>query len=145
MMVDMQKRIRKEDVNQLATKIVAIATASNENGARSVMAEMGSKGGKIGGKRRAENMSPQQRRAAASLAARARWSKTPQIVSMESKREIAVRKITAIFEEQMASLGLSEAEKDAKIAEFAAFVDSKVSSATRATQLKPLQNAALRA
>ena len=139
----MQKRSRKTDVNQLANQIVAIATASNGNGARSVMAEMGSKGGKIGGKRRAENMSPEQRRASASLAARARWSKKPQVVIMEPKRDIAMRKITAILEEQMTSLGLTEEEKNAKIAEFAEFVDSKVSSAPHSKQLKPSRIAAL--
>jgi hypothetical protein len=40
-----------------------------------VMSEMGSKGGKIGGKRRAENLSPERKREIASQAARARWGK----------------------------------------------------------------------
>ena len=39
------------------------------------MAQMGRKGGKIGGKRRAANMTEQQRSEAASTAARARWAK----------------------------------------------------------------------
>ena len=39
-----------------------------------VMREMGAKGGKIGGKRRAANMTEKQRSEAASLAARARWA-----------------------------------------------------------------------
>ena len=111
-------------------------------GAKSVMAEMGSKGGKIGGKRRAENMSPEQRRASASRAARARWSgEKPQPDTAEAKREAALRKIANIFEEQMTSLGLSEKEKNARVAEFAAFVDSKVSSAPRAKQPARLQSA----
>lgn len=38
-----------------------------------VMAEMGSKGGKIGGKKRAEKLSPERKREIAMLAARARW------------------------------------------------------------------------
>jgi hypothetical protein len=40
-----------------------------------LMAQMGRKGGKIGGKRRAANMTEEQRSAAASLAAQARWGK----------------------------------------------------------------------
>jgi len=40
-----------------------------------IMALMGSKGGKIGGKRRAEHMTPDERRESASKAARARWGK----------------------------------------------------------------------
>jgi hypothetical protein len=91
------------------------------------MAEMGSKGGKIGGKRRAANMSPEQRRASASVAARARWSGTkPQVDTVEAKREAALRKIAVIFEEQMTSLGLCEEEKNAKTAEFVAFVNDAV-------------------
>jgi len=39
------------------------------------MAEMGRKGGQIGGKRRLETMTPDQRSKAALNAARARWSK----------------------------------------------------------------------
>jgi hypothetical protein len=42
---------------------------------RRIMAEMGSKGGKIGGKRRAARMTPQQRSESASQAARTRWTK----------------------------------------------------------------------
>jgi hypothetical protein len=40
-----------------------------------VMAEMGRKGGKIGGKRRLKTMTPEARSAVASLAAKARWAK----------------------------------------------------------------------
>jgi hypothetical protein len=40
-----------------------------------VMREMGSKGGKIGGKRRLETMSDEQRRRSARKAAKARWAK----------------------------------------------------------------------
>jgi len=59
--------------------------------------------------------------------------------------QLAARKITALLEEHMASLGLSEEEKNAKIAEFAAFVDSKTASATHARQPKPARSAALHA
>lgn len=40
-----------------------------------VMAEMGRKGGRIGGKRRLETMSARRRSQVAKLAARARWAK----------------------------------------------------------------------
>ena len=42
---------------------------------RRVMAKMGRRGGKIGGKRRLVTMTPKRRREVASIAARARWSK----------------------------------------------------------------------
>jgi len=118
----MQKRLRTED-GPAGRGAANAAGKSNGGGAKSVMAEMGSKGGKFGGKRRAENMSPEQRRASASRAARARWSgEEPQPATAEAKREAALRKIAAILEEQMTSLGLSEEEKNAKTAELVAFV-----------------------
>jgi len=40
-----------------------------------VMREMGSKGGKIGGKRRLETMTDEQRKRSARKAAKARWAK----------------------------------------------------------------------
>jgi len=43
-----------------------------------VMREMGSKGGKIGGKRRLETMTDEQRRRSARKAAKARWAKARQ-------------------------------------------------------------------
>ena len=42
---------------------------------RLVMAEMGRKGGKIGGKRRLDTMTAEERRAVARQGARARWAK----------------------------------------------------------------------
>ena len=44
-----------------------------------VMREMGSKGGKIGGKRRLETMTDEQRRRSARKAAKARWAKVKKI------------------------------------------------------------------
>jgi hypothetical protein len=144
----MQKRLRNDGSNQSTSRVVAIATGTNGSGVRSVMAEMGSKGGKIGGKRRAANMSPEQRRASASVAARARWSgKKPQVDPVEAKREAALRKIAVIFEEQMTSLGLNEEEKNAKTAELVAFVSEAVSAklAPRAKQSELLHTEAARA
>jgi hypothetical protein len=43
-----------------------------------LMAEMGRRGGKIGGKRRLETMTAAQRSAVALKAARARWTKPPK-------------------------------------------------------------------
>lgn len=40
-----------------------------------VMAELGRRGGKVGGKKRAKTMTPEERSNAAALAARARWKK----------------------------------------------------------------------
>jgi hypothetical protein len=42
------------------------------------MAEMGQKGGRIGGKRRLETMTSRERSAVAKKAANARWSKQPK-------------------------------------------------------------------
>jgi hypothetical protein len=42
-----------------------------------LMATMGRKGGKIGGKRRMETMTPAQRSQSAHWAAQARWKKKP--------------------------------------------------------------------
>jgi hypothetical protein len=52
-----------------ATEIVSLTVVQQ------VMREMGSKGGKIGGKRRMETMTDEQRRRSARKAAKARWSK----------------------------------------------------------------------
>jgi hypothetical protein len=56
------------------------------------------------------------------------------------KREAALRKIAVIFEEQMTSMGLNEAEKNAKTAELVAFVSEAVRAklAPRAKQSEPL-------
>lgn len=43
------------------------------------MAALGRKGGKIGGKKRAENLTAQKRRQIAAKAARARWDKTKRV------------------------------------------------------------------
>jgi hypothetical protein len=78
----MPKRIRKQrptDPSQWAYQIVKEAvqdeppTPAEE--VSKVMAEMGRKGGKIGGKRRLETMTAEERSDAASHAARKRWSK----------------------------------------------------------------------
>lgn len=83
----MPKRIsmpkRPADVNQLAHELVRLSTQEtsktestlSRSAISRVMAEMGRRGGKIGGKRRLETMTEQQRSDIALKAAKARWAK----------------------------------------------------------------------
>ena len=78
----MQKRNSKpkrpKDENQLAAEIVRLATGEGEEEKAlisKIMSAMGTKGGKIGGKRRLETMTSEERRDIALKAARARWDK----------------------------------------------------------------------
>ena len=88
----MPKRIstRPMDVNQAAFQMVQRSTAQPEpeklkkarpRASRAeisrVMSAMGRKGGKIGGKASAANMTSEERRARALQAAKARWAKNP--------------------------------------------------------------------
>lgn len=80
----MRKRISKshpKDVNQLAHYLVDAST-TEDNGSidppskeqiSALMAAMGRKGGKIGGKRRLETMTSHERSLVAQKAAKARW------------------------------------------------------------------------
>jgi hypothetical protein len=65
--------------------------------------------------------------------------------AIKSRQKAGLQKLATIFEEQLSSLGLSEEQKNARVAEFTAFVDTRVASAKSAKLSKPLQNAALRA
>jgi len=77
----MPKRNSRGDVAQNALRVVeeAIGAPLVEKPSRSlisqVMAEMGRKGGKKGGKRRLETMTPEERSQVALKAARSRWDK----------------------------------------------------------------------
>jgi hypothetical protein len=83
----MPKRTRRElepDVSQLAHHLVKMSTEGKgpvevqpplQSEISRVMAAMGRRGGRLGGKQRAINMSPEERSNAAALAARARWKK----------------------------------------------------------------------
>ncbi len=71
-MPDTPKRPR--DVNQLAKLIADIATGEAEDVTPPAKAEGQVKGGKIGGKARAEKLTPEERSEIARKAARARWS-----------------------------------------------------------------------
>lgn len=78
----MPKRIssRISDENQIAAAVVALATSDDPLADRAilskVMAEMGRKGGRIGGKRRLETMTAAQRKRIARQAAKTRWAKS---------------------------------------------------------------------
>jgi hypothetical protein len=73
-----QKQKRPKDVSQWAHQIVTGATKEEPEPPKEeiskVMAAMGRKGGKIGGKRRLETMSDEERSEAGSHAAKARWA-----------------------------------------------------------------------
>lgn len=86
----MPKRIRKPkrptDVNQWAHALGNELTRTDEEPlpvptkeqVSLIMAAMGRKGGKIGGKRRLETLTPERRRKIALEAAKARWRKRPE-------------------------------------------------------------------
>ena len=69
------------DPNVMAYRTVDVITESDNTPENNlslisrVMSEMGKKGGRIGGKRRLETMSAEERSAAALKAARARWKR----------------------------------------------------------------------
>ncbi|MEO8625978.1 MAG: histone H1 [Candidatus Limnocylindrales bacterium] len=77
----MPKRSRMpRDPNQLAKAVVDFATGQREPDPtppvkNAAAVELGRMGGKIGGKRRAERMTAEERRDSARRAALARWSK----------------------------------------------------------------------
>lgn len=71
----MTKPKRPRDPNELAKLIVDIATGEKEDAPTPPPAPEGQvRGGKIGGKVRAERLTPEERSAIASKAAKARWS-----------------------------------------------------------------------
>ena len=76
----MPKRLSR-DINQAAHQMVQRSTGTENppkvtsSDISRVMAAMGRKGGKIGGKRRMETMSASERKSIASQAAKARWAK----------------------------------------------------------------------
>ncbi len=81
----MPKRIkqpkRPRDVNQLAHHLVSVSTQEDSETIQpptkaqisAFMAQLGRKGGKIGGKRRLETMTAKERSKISRMAAKARW------------------------------------------------------------------------
>ncbi len=77
----MTKPKRPKDPNQLASLIVGIASGNieehNPNAGKNPKAIIAGKlGGKIGGKARADKLTPEQRHDIATVAAKARWKKS---------------------------------------------------------------------
>jgi hypothetical protein len=76
------KQQRPKDVNQLAHRLVTLSTEQPESDLPSkeqlsnLMSKLGRKGGKIGGKRRMQTMTAEERSLAAQKAANARWSES---------------------------------------------------------------------
>jgi hypothetical protein len=80
------KQKRPIDVNQLAHHLVSLSTEDGADIAPAtpaqislVMAELGRRGGRIGGKRRLETMTVKERKSVAKKAARARWEKAKKL------------------------------------------------------------------
>ncbi len=73
----MAKKPKTEDINQIAARIVSTATQlAKEHKQKNPAAQaLGKLGGLKGGKARAESLSAKQRKAIATKAAKARWSK----------------------------------------------------------------------
>ncbi|HEY3939302.1 MAG TPA: hypothetical protein VGL97_17860 [Bryobacteraceae bacterium] len=78
-MPNRKRTTEKLDAVQNARRVFLEAVESTETVeltlVQKVMREMGAKGGKIGGKRRLETMTDEQRKRSARKAAKARWSK----------------------------------------------------------------------
>lgn len=79
----MPKRVKHTDINRFAYSLVGKSTEEGDADVPSptkaqisaFMAKLGRKGGKIGGKRRLETLSSEQRIQIAKRAATARWKK----------------------------------------------------------------------
>jgi hypothetical protein len=71
-----KKQQRWPDVNEVAYDLVQRSTATQEPSSSEisrVMAALGRKGGKIGGKRRMDTLTAEQRKQIATNAAKVRW------------------------------------------------------------------------
>jgi hypothetical protein len=66
-----------KDPNQLAAEIVRLSTEEPPTSISQYLANIGRKGGLIGGKARADALPASKRKAIAKKAAKARWSKKP--------------------------------------------------------------------
>jgi hypothetical protein len=88
--VPFPKAVVQKHQQVMQTKGVSIpGSAKSERAARKFisifMAEMGRKGGKIGGKRRLETLTPEKRRELALRAAKARWEKNRDITNKDTR------------------------------------------------------------
>lgn len=71
----MAKKKRPTDVNELAKRIVAIATGGESDEEETSRTRRAKKAGKSGGPARAARLTPEQRSEIARIAANARWKK----------------------------------------------------------------------
>jgi hypothetical protein len=78
----MPKRTRKTEVldtvqnaRRVSLEAISMSETVELTVVQQVMRDMGAKGGRIGGKRRLETMTDEQRRRSARKAAKARWAK----------------------------------------------------------------------
>ena len=99
---------------------------------------MGRIGGKIGGKSRAAKMTPEARKASASLAARARWAGKTSPDSLKLKQESGLRKIAQMLEQHMTEMGLNEDEKNEKTVILMAKVSETVTAKLKVLRSGPL-------
>lgn len=78
-MLKRNKKAQPKDTNQLARYLVDLTTGAEPeptpDEVSRVMAALGRRGGQIGGKRRLETMTAEERSQVAMKAARARWKK----------------------------------------------------------------------
>lgn len=72
---DQYKDMPKKDLNQLAHALVRLATGEDKKSAPSAKAVAGRAGGLKGGAVRASKLTDDERKKAASKAAKARWSR----------------------------------------------------------------------
>lgn len=79
------KQHRSSDENEVAFQLVQRSTQEQNPAPTATpstiseyMAQIGRKGGKVGGKRRLKTMTPEERRKVARQAAKARWGKRPK-------------------------------------------------------------------
>jgi hypothetical protein len=70
-----KKPKRPRDPNQLAKLVVDIASGEEEDAEETPLQKRAAKGGKVGGKARANVLTPAERSEIASIAAKARWKK----------------------------------------------------------------------
>jgi hypothetical protein len=65
-----------QNARRVSLEAIALSETTELTIVQQVMREMGAKGGRIGGKRRLETMTDEQRRRSARKAAKARWANT---------------------------------------------------------------------
>jgi len=70
-----RSRNRPRDVNQLAKRLVGIATGEESDPQETPRTKRATKAGKVGGPARAAKLTPEQRSEIARIAAQARWKK----------------------------------------------------------------------